>query len=53
MTTFDGRTYFPCHITTPKQYGIDKVHFFRYNCQTLNPISEKYVWEMVDYFIQL
>ena len=38
---FDGGKYFPYHLTTPKQYDIEKVYLFKYNCQSLNSIGEK------------
>ena len=41
MIIFDGRTYLIFHITIPKIDDIDKVNFFKYNCQSLNSIGEK------------
>ena len=41
MITFYGGLYEPCHIRIPKIDVIDKVNFPKYNCKSLNFMSNK------------
>ena len=41
MITFYSSFYYPCHITGPKTYIIDKNHFFKYNFLSMNFINNR------------